>query len=94
MDTAWKTHVPHNATLIRNIAQACETLQSIPRYFYALFAIDLTNKNYAKLAAVRRGVRRFAPYVGESYQTGVVLSRQAGRGLRDVRRAMAALAAS
>ena len=29
LDTAWKTHVPHNATLIRNIAQACETLLSI-----------------------------------------------------------------
>ena len=74
LDTAWKTHVPHNATLIRNIAQACETLQSIPRYFYALFAIDLTNKNYAKSPLYDEAVRRFAPYVGESYQTGVVLS--------------------
>jgi hypothetical protein len=74
LDTAWKTHLPHNATLIRNIAQACETLQSIPRYFYALFAIDLTNKNYAKSPLYDEAVRRFAPYVGESYQTGVVLS--------------------
>jgi hydrogenase large subunit len=74
LDTAWQTHVPHNATLIRNIAQACETLQSIPRYFYALFAIDLTNKNYAKSPLYEEAVRRFAPYVGESYQTGVVLS--------------------
>ncbi|MEV5410817.1 hypothetical protein AB0K60_18490 [Thermopolyspora sp. NPDC052614] len=39
--------MPRNATLIRNICQACETLQSIPRYFYALFAIDPTNNNYA-----------------------------------------------
>ena len=74
LDTAWRTHVPHNATLIRNIAQACETLQSIPRYFYALFAIDLTNKNYAKSPLYAEAVRRFAPYVGESYQSGVVLS--------------------
>jgi hydrogenase large subunit len=57
-------HVPPNATLIRNICQACETLQSIPRYFYALFAIDLTNKNYAKSKMYDEAVRRFAPYVG------------------------------
>lgn len=74
LDTAWSTHVPPNATLIRNIAQACETLQSIPRYFYALFAIDLVNKNYAKSPLFDEAVRRFAPYVGSAYQKGVVLS--------------------
>lgn len=74
LDTAWGTHVPQNATLIRNIAQACETLQSIPRYFYALFAVDLVNKNYAGSPMYDEAVRRFAPYVGTSYQTGVVLS--------------------
>lgn len=74
LDTAWKTHVPQNATLVRNIAQACETLQSIPRYFYALFAIDLCNKNYAKSKLYDECVRRFAPYVGTAYQKGVVLS--------------------
>ncbi|MEM9037455.1 MAG: nickel-dependent hydrogenase large subunit [Actinomycetota bacterium] len=74
LDVAWKTHVPPNATLVRNIAQACETLQSIPRYFYALFAIDLTNKNYAKSPMYEEAVRRFAPYVGESYQHGVTTS--------------------
>ncbi len=74
LDTAWSTHVPQNATLIRNIAQACETLQSIPRYFYALFAVDLVNKNYAGSPMYDEAVRRFAPYVGTSYQTGVVLS--------------------
>ena len=74
LDTAWKTHIPHNATLVRNIAQACETLQSIPRWFYALFAIDLTNKNYASLPEYDEVVRRFAPFVGTSYETGVTLS--------------------
>lgn len=74
LDTAWRTHVPPNATLVRNICQAAETLQSIPRYFYALFAIDLTNKNYAKSKLYAESVRRFAPYVGTSYQPGVVLS--------------------
>lgn len=74
LDTAWHTHVPHNATLIRNIAQACETLLSIPRWFYALFAIDLTNKNYAKLKEYDEVVRRFAPFVGTGYEKGVTLS--------------------
>ncbi len=74
LDTAWKTLVPHNATLIRNIAQACETLLSIPRWFYALFAIDLTNKNYAKLPEYDEVVRRFAPFVGTSFEPGVTLS--------------------
>lgn len=74
LDTAWNTHVPPNGTLVRNIAQACETLQSIPRYFYALFAIDLVNKNYASSPLYDEAVRRFAPYVGTSYQPGVVLS--------------------
>jgi Ni,Fe-hydrogenase I large subunit len=76
LDTAWRTHMPANATLVRNIAQACETLQSIPRYFYALFAIDLCNKNYAKSSMYDEAVRRFAPYVGTAYQKGVVLSQK------------------
>ncbi|MEM8678705.1 MAG: nickel-dependent hydrogenase large subunit [Planctomycetota bacterium] len=74
LDTAWATHVPQNGTLVRNIAQCCETLQSIPRWFYALFAIDLTNKNYAKLDEYDEVVRRFAPFVGTSYEAGVTLS--------------------
>ncbi len=74
LDTAWKTHVPQNATLIRNIAQCCETLQSIPRWFYALFAIDLTNKNYADIPEYDEVVKRFAPFVGTSYEKGVTLS--------------------
>jgi Ni,Fe-hydrogenase I large subunit len=74
LDTAWSTHVPQNATLIRNIAQACETLQSIPRWFYAIFAIDLTNKNYAKIPEYDEVVRRFAPFVGTSYEKGVTFS--------------------
>ena len=76
LDVAWRTHLPHNATLIRNICQACETLQSIPRYFYALFAPDLTHKNYANSPLYDEAVRRFAPYVGTSYGPGVVLSQK------------------
>lgn len=74
LDTAWKTEVPINGTLVRNIAQACETLQSIPRWFYALFAIDLTNKNYAKAPGYAEAVRRFAPFVGSQYEPAVVIS--------------------
>ena len=48
LDVAWKTEVPPNAHLIRAIAQASETIQSIPRWFYALFGIDLVNKKYAR----------------------------------------------
>jgi hydrogenase large subunit len=73
LDTAWKTVLPPNAVTVRNIAQACETLQSIPRWFYALFAIDLVNKKYAKATDYAEAVRRFAPFVGESYEPGVVL---------------------
>ena len=73
LDTAWKTVLPPNAITVRNIAQACETLQSIPRWFYALFAIDLVNKKYAKAKDYDEAVRRFAPFVGESYEPGVVL---------------------
>ncbi len=74
LDTAWKTHVPVDATRVRNIAQGCETLQSVPRWFYALFAIDLVNKKYAHLPEFDEVVRRFAPYVGTSYEKGVTMS--------------------
>lgn len=74
LDTAWQTTMPRNATLIRNIAQACETLQSIPRYFYALFAIDLTHPKYSSSPMYEEACRRFSIYTGTSYQPGVVLS--------------------
>ncbi|MFM1903876.1 MAG: hypothetical protein RLZZ440_1776 [Planctomycetota bacterium] len=74
LDTAWKTHVPQNATLVRNLAQCCETLQSIPRWFYALFAIDLTHQNYAHLPEYDEVCRRFAPFTGTGYEKGVTLS--------------------
>ncbi|MCS7289103.1 MAG: nickel-dependent hydrogenase large subunit [Roseiflexus sp.] len=74
LDVAWRTELPPNALLVRNIAQACETLQSVPRWFYALFAIDLTNRRYAKAKGYDEAVRRFAPLVGESYERGVTMS--------------------
>ncbi len=74
LDTAWATEVPPNATLVRNIAQACETLQSIPRVYYALFAIDFVNKAYAKASMFDEIVRRHAPFVGTSYEPAVQVS--------------------
>ncbi len=73
IDTAWKTVLPPNAILLRNLGQALETMQSIPRWFYAIFAIDLVNKKYAKAGEYDEAMRRFAPFVGESYEPGVVL---------------------
>ena len=74
LDTAWGTHVPPDATRVRNIAQGCETLQSVPRWFYALFAIDLVNKKYSSVPGYDEVVRRFAPFVGTSYEKGVTMS--------------------
>lgn len=74
LDTAWKTHVPHNATLVRNIAQASETLQSIPRWFYALFAIDFVNKAFAHAPSYAEVVKRWSPFVGSSYENAVYVS--------------------
>jgi len=74
LDTAWRTHIPPNGTRVRNIAQACETLQSIPRWFYAIFAPDLTAAQYAGAELYEEVTRRFAPYVGTAYQRGITLS--------------------
>ncbi len=74
LDTAWGTYVPPNATRVRNIAQACETLQSIPRWFYAIMGPDLTAAQYAGAPSYEEAARRFAPYVGTRYQRGVTLS--------------------
>lgn len=74
LDTAWGTTVPPNATLVRNIAQASETIQSVPRWFYAIMCPDLVAAQYAGAELFEEATRRFAPYVGTSYQTGVTLS--------------------
>nr|MCU0294857.1 nickel-dependent hydrogenase large subunit [Candidatus Nanopelagicales bacterium] len=74
IDTAWATYVPPNATRVRNIAQACETLQSIPRWFYAIMCPDITAAQYSTFPMYEEVAQRFAAYVGTSYQTGVTLS--------------------
>lgn len=74
LDTAWGTEVPRNAILARNLGQIVETIQSVPRYFYGLYAIDLTNKNYRKSPYYEEAVKRFAPFTGTSYERGVTIS--------------------
>jgi uptake hydrogenase large subunit len=74
LDTAWGTEVPRNAILARNLGQLVETIQSIPRYFYGLFAIDLTHKKYAASPFYEEAVKRFAAFTGSSYELGVTIS--------------------
>ncbi|MBS1954522.1 MAG: nickel-dependent hydrogenase large subunit [Cyanobacteria bacterium SZAS-4] len=74
LDTAWATEVPRNAILARNIGQLSESLQSLPRHHYALFMIDLVNKNYKNSKFYEEAVRRYAPFTGVNYEIGVTLS--------------------
>ena len=53
LDTAWGTKLTPNALLLRAIGQATETIQSIPRWFYAIFATDLANKKWRGRLLVR-----------------------------------------
>jgi len=74
LDTAWGTTVPRNAIIARNLGQLVESLQSQPRYFYGLYAIDLTNSKYRKSKYYEEAVKRFAPFTGTSYELGVTIS--------------------
>ncbi|MEM1121535.1 MAG: nickel-dependent hydrogenase large subunit [Bacteroidota bacterium] len=74
LDTAWGTTLPPNALLLRAIGQATETIQSIPRWFYAIFATDLANKKFANKPLYQEVVKRWAAYVGTSFQQGVTAS--------------------
>lgn len=74
LDTAWKTTLTPNALLLRAIGQATETIQSIPRWFYAIFATDMANKKFANKKLYDEVTRRFAAYVGTSFQSGVTAS--------------------
>jgi uptake hydrogenase large subunit len=74
LDTAWQTEVPRNAILARNIGQLSESLQSLPRHHYALFMIDMVNKNYSESKFYEEALRRYAPFTGTSYEQGVTIS--------------------
>jgi len=74
LDTAWGTELTPNALLLRAIGQATETIQSIPRWFYAIFATDLANKKYADKPLYKEVVKRWSAYVGETFQIGLTAS--------------------
>lgn len=74
LDTAWKTTLPPNALLLRAIGQATESLQSAPRWFYAIFATDMTNKKFAAQPLYSEVVKRWSAYVGTSFQQGLTSS--------------------
>ncbi|MEM6263350.1 MAG: nickel-dependent hydrogenase large subunit [Bacteroidota bacterium] len=74
LDTAWGTTLPPNALLLRAIGQCSETIQSIPRWFYAIFATDMVNKKFANKPLYDEVARRFAAYVGTSFEPGLAIS--------------------
>jgi hydrogenase large subunit len=74
LDTAWKTSVPRNAILARNLGQIVESIQSHPRHHYGLFMIDYTHRNYAGSPFYEEAVRRWAPFTGKHYEIGVTIS--------------------
>lgn len=74
LDTAWKTTLSPNALLLRAIGQASESLQSVPRWFYAIFATDLANKKFANKPLYAEVAKRWSAYVGTSFQTGLTAS--------------------
>lgn len=74
LDTAYGAEVPRNAIIARNLGQIVESIQSVPRYFYGLYAIDLTNKKYSASKYYPEVVKRFSAYVGTSYQHGITIS--------------------
>ena len=74
LDTAWKTQLSPNALLLRAIGQASESLQSDPRWFYAIMATDMANKKYANQPLYAEVAKRWSAYVGTSFQIGLTAS--------------------
>jgi hydrogenase large subunit len=74
LDVAYKNHVPRNAILARNLGQIVESLQSVPRYFYGLYATDMVHPRYSKSKYYPELVKRFSPYTGTSFELGVTIS--------------------
>jgi hydrogenase large subunit len=74
LDTAWKTDVPRNAILARNLGQIVESIQSLPRHHYGLFMIDYTHRNYSKSPFYEEAVKRWSPFTGTNYELGVTIS--------------------
>lgn len=74
LDTAWETTLTPNALLLRAIGQCSETIQSIPRWFYAIYATDMANKKFANKPLFDEVARRFSAFVGTSFEPGLAIS--------------------
>ncbi|MED5374438.1 MAG: nickel-dependent hydrogenase large subunit [Myxococcota bacterium] len=74
LDVAYGSTVPRNAIIARNLGQLVETIQSIPRYFYGLFAIDMAHPKYKASKYFEEVTRRFQAFTGTSYEAGVTIS--------------------
>lgn len=74
LDTALQTTLPPNALLLRAIGQISETIQSIPRWFYAIFATDLCNKKFSHHPSYAEVCKRWAAYSGTNFQAGITAS--------------------
>jgi len=74
LDVAYGNHVPRNAIIARNLGQLVESIQSIPRYFYGLYATDMVHKRYSKSKYYPELVKRFSPFTGTSFELGVTIS--------------------
>lgn len=77
IDRIFQSVIPPNAVLLRSIAQAAEIFQNIPRWFYASFAPEMTHSQWAHFSNHAAVVKRFAPYIGSSYQQGLLASNHA-----------------
>lgn len=75
LENAWAIEgMPANAVLLRQITQAAEIMQNIPRWFYSNFSHDLTSKKYSHTLLYPAIVERFAFIKGTSFRKGLTAS--------------------
>lgn len=75
LENAWAIEgMPNNAILLRQITQAAEIMQNIPRWFYSNFSHDLTSVKYSHTLLYPAIVERFAFIKGTSFRKGLMAS--------------------
>ncbi len=75
LENAWAIEgVPVNAIFLRQITQAAEIMQNIPRWFYSNFSHDLTSEKYSQTLLYPAIVERFAFIKGTSFRKGIMAS--------------------
>ena len=91
LDTAWGTHLPPNATLIRNIAQALRDAAVHPAVLLRAVRHRPDQQELRQVDDVRRGRPPLRALRRHQLPEGCGAVPEAGRGLRDLRWAVAAL---